>query len=321
MKTTGEVNHLNLYRLLTRSDLDGLACAVLMKHLNMVDEIVLVDHPSIMQNRSIPVSDRDITTNLPYVKGVHLAIDHHVSETLRNPADPRHIIDPDAPSAARVVYDHFGGREKFSPLFDEMMAEVDKADSGKFSKDEILHPRRWALLNFLVDQRTGIEDWGKYRIGERRFKMGLIGYCGRLSIDDILRIEDVRQRAETYFAYEDRYREQVRTAAFVHKNIVIQDFRYQERIFPGNRFIVYALFPRCNLSILIRRDKKTKDIITFSVGKSILNPSSTANIGELMLSYGGGGHRAAGACHVAEQEADGVLSQLVQQLADDSLTD
>ncbi len=303
------------YRLLTRGDLDGLICAVLMKHLDMVDEIVLIDHPSVMQRENVSVTDRDITTNLPFVKGVHLAIDHHVSETLRNAENPRHIIDPDAPSAARVVYDYYGGRSSFPALFDEMMAEVDKADSGQFSKEEILHPERWALLNFLVDQRTGVEEWGKYRIDEKRFKLDLIDHCSRMSIDEIVDIEDFQQRADVYFAYEERYRQQVAAAASVHRNIVVQDFRDQGKIFPGNRFIVYALFPMCNLSILVRRDKE-KGIITFSVGKSILNHSSDANIGELMLSYGGGGHRAAGACHVSEDKADAVLRQLLGQLAD-----
>lgn len=304
------------YRLLTRSDLDGLICAVLIKYLDIVDEIQLIDHPSQMQTNEIKVSKRDITTNLPYVPGVHLAIDHHLSETLRNRKDLRHVIDPDAPSAARVVYNYYGGRKTFPAFFDEMMTAVDKADSGQFSRDEILNPGGWALLNFLVDQRTGIEDWGEFRISEEQFKLDLIDYCMNMHIQEILEIPDVKERAEVYFTYEKQYKEQLKVRATMVSNIVVLDFRDQPVMYPGNRFIVYALFPESSISILIRQDAG-KDQITFSVGKSIINPTSSKNIGKIMLNYGGGGHRAAGACHVAADRADTVYQELIAALSDE----
>jgi len=304
------------YRLLTRSDLDGLISAALIKYLDIVDEIQLIDHPSQMQANEINVTDRDITTNLPYVPGVHLAIDHHVSETLRNRKDPRHVIDPDAPSAARVVYNYYGGSKTFPPFFDEMMTAVDKADSGQFTRDEILHPDGWPLLNFLVDQRTGIEDWGKFRISEQQFKLDLIDYCMEMRIQEILEVPDLKERTEIYFTYEKHYKEQLKARASMVSNIVVLDFRDQPLMYPGNRFIVYALFPDANISVLIRRDTD-KDQITFSVGKSIINPTSQKNIGEIMLGYGGGGHRAAGACHVVLEQADAVYQELIAALADE----
>jgi hypothetical protein len=301
------------YRLLTRSDLDGLICAVLLKHLDMVEEIKLIDHPGIMQQKNFSVSDRDMITNLPFVPGVHLAIDHHVSESLRNQKNPRHIIQPDAPSAARVVYEYFGGKSRFPELFDEMMTAVDKADSGQFSQDEILHPRRWVLLNFMVDKRTGIEKWGNFSISEEQFKLDLIDYCRRMPIDQILTVQDVSQRADVYFKYEDQYKGLLGKTAAVYGNIVVLDFRRIEKILPGNRFIIYALFPQCNISILIRSDVENNKT-SFSVGKSIINLTSTVNIGEIMLSYGGGGHRAAGACQVEQDDADRVFQQLLRLL-------
>jgi len=305
------------YRLLTRGDLDGLICAVLMKHLDMVDEITFVDHPSDMQSGAVKVGDRDISTNLPYVHGVHLAIDHHFSEALRNKKNDRHIIDPDAPSAARVVYNYYGGKARFPDLFDDMMIGVDKADSGDFSREDILSPARWALLNFIIDQRTGIEDWGKFQISKDRFNRDLIEYCGKMTIDQILELPDVKERADVYFKYESRYKELVQKFATVYDNIVVLDLRDQEIKFPGNRFIIYALYPQCNVSILLRRGKeKENDITIFSVGKSIINRSSEANIGEIMLSHGGGGHRAAGACHRDTRDAEQIFKELLKALTD-----
>lgn len=310
------MDHTLKYRLLTRGDLDGLICAVLIKYMGIVDEIMLVDHPSQMQARDIPVTERDITTNLPYVPGVHLAIDHHLSETLRNEKNPRHVIDPEAPSAARVVYNYYGGRRTFPAFFDEMMTAVDKADSGQFTKDEILYPTDWPLLNFLVDQRTGIESWGSFKISEEQFKLNLIDYCLKMKIQDILAVPDVKERVDVYFKYEAQYKEQLKASATIVSNIVVLDFRDQPVIYPGNRFIVYALFPECNVSVLIRRDPDN-DRINFSVGKSIINDTSTANIGEIMLYYGGGGHRAAGACPVEKEQADTVYRELLAALSDE----
>lgn len=86
----------NKYRLITRSDFDGLVCAVLLKKLEMIDDIKFV-HPKDMQDGLIAVTDKDITTNLPYVEGVYLAFDHHLSETIRNEGKmDNHIIDPNA---------------------------------------------------------------------------------------------------------------------------------------------------------------------------------------------------------------------------------
>ncbi|MFO7838862.1 MAG: exopolyphosphatase [Desulfosalsimonadaceae bacterium] len=303
------------YRLLTRGDLDGLICAVLLKYLDLIDEIQLIDHPSQMQAGEIAVTENDITTNLPYLPGVALAIDHHLSETLRNKRDSRHIIDPEAPSAARVVYNYYGGSNRFPEFFDEMMDGVDKADSGQFTKDEILHPDGWPLLNFLIDKRTGIEDWGSYRIGEEQFKLDIIGYCLQMPIQQILAVPDVMERVKVYFAYEQLYKEQLMASSVKVSNVIVMDFRGQPFIYPGNRFIIYALYPDCNVSVFIRNDGDSERV-SISVGKSIIKQTSGVNIGELMLRYGGGGHRAAGACHVSGEQVKQVYEELIEALKD-----
>ena len=151
------------HRLVTRSDFDGLVCAVLLKKLDLIDEIKFV-HPKDMQDGKVPVTGRDISTNLPYVEGIGLAFDHHSSETVRVGKRDNHIIDPHAASAARVVYDHFGGAERFPGVSEELMAAVDKADAAQFSHDEILEPEGWIFLSFLMDPRTGLGRFRDFRI-------------------------------------------------------------------------------------------------------------------------------------------------------------
>ena len=301
------------YRLVTRSDFDGLVCAVLLKFRGLIDDIKFV-HPKDMQDGVIEITDRDITTNLPYVPGVHLAFDHHLSETLRNEGQrDNHIIDATAPSAARVVYDYYGGKEAFPHVSDDMMLAVDQADSAQYTMNEVLVPKGWALLNFLMDPRTGLGRFRQFRVSNYALMMDLIDYCADHTIEEILALPDVAERVKLYFEQEEQFKHQVFRIADLHDNVVVLDLREQEIIHAGNRFMIYALFPESDVSIHVLWGKGRQNTV-FAVGKSIFDRGNPVNIGELMLQNGGGGHQAAGTCQVPHEQAESVLASLVERL-------
>ncbi|MEO8900283.1 MAG: exopolyphosphatase [Polyangiaceae bacterium] len=311
---TGKVGE--KYRLVTRSDFDGLVCAVLLKDLGILDEIKFV-HPKDMQDGKVEVTERDITTNVPYVPGVHLAFDHHLSETTRlKERASNHIIDPSAPSAARVVYDYFGGRAKFPHISEVMMAEVDKADAAQFSREEILAPGGWVLLNYLMDPRTGLGRFRDFTISNYQLMMNLIDACLTLGIDDILKLPDVKERVDLYNAHQAQARAQLVACSTVHANLVVLDLREQEVIHPTNRFLIYAVFPQCNISMHVLWGLKKQNVV-FAIGKSILDRGSKTSVGELALSYGGGGHNAAGTCQIDTDKAAGVQAELIAKITAD----
>jgi nanoRNase/pAp phosphatase (c-di-AMP/oligoRNAs hydrolase) len=298
------------YRLVTRSDFDGLACAVLLKEMNLIEEIQFV-HPKDMQDGKIAVTNQDITTNLPYVNGVHLAFDHHFSETLRNSdIQDNHIIDPTAPSAARVVYDYFGGKNRFGMISPDMMTAVDKADAAQFCKEEVLNPTGWTLLNFLMDARTGLGRFRDFKISNYQLMMQLIDYCKNHTIAEILQLPDVQERVNLYFEQEPHFKAQILRCAKVYGNLVVLDLRQEDIIHAGNRFMVYALFPECNISIHAMMGVRNQNTV-FATGKSIFNRTSNTNIGELMLHYNGGGHANAGTCQVPHEDSDRILHELI----------
>jgi len=304
------------YRLVTRSDFDGLVCAVLLNELDLIDDILFV-HPKDMQDGKIAITERDITTNLPYVAGAHLAFDHHASETLRNSGErPNHLIDADAPSAARVVYQHYGGRERFPRISDEMMDAVDKADAAQFSRDEVLHPTGWVLLNYLMDSRTGLGRFRNFRISNYQLMMDLIQYCRDHTIEQILALPDVQERVQLFREHEERAKEQILRCSTVHGNLVVLDLRPEETIWAVNRFMIYALFAQCNISIHVLWGVQKQNTV-FATGKSILDRSSRTQVGELMLAYGGGGHAAAGTCQVSNEQAEQVLQELIARIKQD----
>jgi nanoRNase/pAp phosphatase (c-di-AMP/oligoRNAs hydrolase) len=300
------------FRLITRSDFDGLVCAVLLKELDLIDDIKFV-HPKDMQDGKIEVTDRDITTNLPFVPGVHLSFDHHASEAMRNEVQTNHIIHPDAPSAARVVFDHYGGSGRFGDRFNEMMVAVDKADSAQFSSDEILHPTDWVLMNYLMDSRTGLGRFREFRVSNYQLMMDLIDYCRTHGIEDILKLPDVVERVELYNEHAVKAREQLQRCTTVYSNVAVVDLRQEETIYAVNRFMVYALNPNTNISIHVLWGVQKQNTVC-AVGKSITNRSSKVNIGALMLVHGGGGHENAGTCQVPNDKADAVLQELVKRI-------
>ncbi len=303
------------FRLVTRSDFDGLVCAALLKELGILDDILFV-HPKDMQDGKVEITDRDITTNLPYVPGVHLAFDHHDSEVERVQDSPdNHVIVAGAMSAARVVFDHFGGRDAFDSdrITDVMMEAVDKADAAQFSLDEIREPHGWILLSFLMDPRTGLGRFRNFRISNYQLMMQLIDACTELTVEEILETPDVAERVELYREHAAQAEEQLRRCADVRGNLVVLDLREEEVIHPTNRFMIYALFPDTNISIHVLWGLKQQNTV-FATGKSIVNRSSQTNVGELMLSYGGGGHEAAGTCQVENEDAERVLGELTARI-------
>ncbi len=299
------------YRLVTRSDFDGLVCAVLLKELKMIDDILFV-HPKDMQDGTINITANDITTNLPYVKGCFLSFDHHASELTRrgDQAPENHIIDKKAPSAARVVYDYYGGEAKFPRVSFDMMEAVDKADSAQFSKDEILNPTDWVLLNFLMDSRTGLGRFRNFTLSNYQLMMKLIDCCRDLTIYEILHLSDVQERVELFNEHTNLFTEQIKRCSTVQANLVILDLRDEEIIYCGNRFMIYALYPDCNISIHKLWGLRKQNTV-YAIGGSIINRSHNTHIGELCLKYGGGGHRNAGTCQIDNDKADTVLTELI----------
>lgn len=302
-------------RLVTRSDFDGLVCAMLLKELDLVGEIKFV-HPKDVQDGKVELSENDITTNLPFDKRVGLAFDHHESELLRNKPEEyegKYIIEGDAKSAARVVYNYYGGAEKFKRVSEEIMLAVDKGDSADFTEDEILHPTGWVLMNFLMDARTGLGRFREFRISNYDLMMELIDYCVDHDIDQVLELPDVKERVDMYFEQQELFVEQLKRITKIHDKVAVIDLRNEETIYTGNRFMVYALWPEVEISVHVAWGFRKQNTAVM-IGKSIINKSSNFNIGELCLSYGGGGHANAGTCQLDNDVVDGELPTIISKL-------
>ena len=302
-------------RLVTRSDFDGLACAMMLKELDLIDDIKFV-HPKDVQDGKVELSKNDITTNLPYDPRVALAFDHHESEMDRLKAletGGKLIIDPMARSAARVVYDYYGGKKTFARISDELMEAVDKGDSADFTMGEILHPTGWVLLHYLMDPRTGLGRFRNFRISNYDLMMVLIDYCMDHPIEEILEMPDVKERVDLYFEQAEQFEAQLKRIARVEGKVVVLDLREEEIIHAGNRFMIYALYPETQISVHVAWGFRKQNTAVM-IGKSIVNKGSNVDIGELCLKYGGGGHHNAGTCQLENDVVDQELPNIIAAL-------
>jgi nanoRNase/pAp phosphatase (c-di-AMP/oligoRNAs hydrolase) len=303
------------YRLVTRSDFDGLVCAALLQELGLLHDMLFV-HPKDVQDGKVELNEHDITTNLPYRPEVALSFDHHSSEERRVVGErDNRVMTADADSAARVVYDYFGGVERFPNVSVDMMEAVDRADAAQLSIEDILDPQGWILLSFLMDPRTGLGRFRDFRISNYQLMMQLIDSCLSMSIEEILESPDVAERVALYREHAEAAVEQIRRCSIVHDRVVVLDLRDEEIIHPANRFLVYALHPECTVSIHVLWGLRQQNTV-FAVGRSILDRSSQVDIGALMLAHGGGGHEAAGTCQIDNDRAEAVLDELVQTIID-----
>jgi len=300
------------YRLVTRADFDGVVAGGLMIEMGLIEDVTFAE-PKAMQDGLVKITANDITTNLPYVDGVHLCFDHHVSETERVGPHENHIIDPNAPSAARVVYNYFGGKDTFPNIPDDLMEAVDRADSAQFTEEDILAPEPWTLLNYILDPRTGLSRFENFEISHEQLMKDMMVYVRHHPVEEILDIPDVEERTLLYIQHEEKFELQMRDCAKIEGNVVVLDLRGEDIIYAGNRFTVYAIYPECNVSIQMTKTKDGKKTI-LAVGKSILNRTNTVNIGSVMLEYGGGGHANAGTCQIENERTDAVLADLVKRL-------
>ena len=300
------------FRLVTRSDFDGLVCAVLLRALDVIDDIAFV-HPKDVQDGLVEITDQDIVTNLPYAENAYMVFDHHHSETLRTGGTAaNHVIDAEAPSAARVVYQYYGDAATFPQISPELMRAVDQADSADYELHDILDPQGWTLLNFLMDSRTGLGRFRDFRISNYELMMQLIDEVLRQdSVTRILAQPDVAERVTLFTEQTALFVEQLRRVSTVIGDLVVVDLRAEEIIHAGNRFMIYALFPQCRVSAHLIWGKQRQNMV-LAVGKSILDRTSPVDIGALMLRYGGGGHHAAGTCQVPADDAERVLREVAE---------
>ncbi len=308
------LNERRKFRLLTRSDFDGLACAILLKDLGILESITFV-HPKDVQDGKVEITGNDILTNLPYVSECYLCFDHHDSEVTRAHESVRsnHVLMPHSDSAARVLYDWFGGAATFPGISAEMMDAVDKADSARFSKEDILYPQGWDLLSFIMDPRTGLGRFREFRISNYDLMMALIDYCREHSIEETLQLPDVRERTDLYREHEARFAAQLRRCTTVHENLAVLDLREEEVIYVGNRFMIYAVFPECNISMHVLWGLKKQNTV-LAIGKSTLDRSCKTKVDEIVLCYGGGGHEAAGTCQVENHRVTTVIQEIISRL-------
>ena len=307
-------------RLITRSDFDGLVCAVLLHQVESIDSVEFV-HPKDVQDGKIAIGSNDILTNLPYQLGVGLWFDHHSSEISRmeDTATYRGRFEI-APSAARVVYSHYvehGQGEKLRQ-YDKLLESVDKSDSAQLNMEDVIKPRGWMLLSYVMDPRTGLAYHHGYAISNKELMTKMIDLIAQHPDDPeaVLADPDVKERIDRYFEQQQEFEKVMREHSTVEGNVILTDLRGLPSVPAGNRFLIYTMFPEANIQVRVF-DGRKGEFTVCAVGHSIFNRTSKTDVGKLMDKHGGGGHRGAGTCQFPNALAEEKIRDIVEEIKRD----
>jgi hypothetical protein len=296
-------------RLITRGDLDGVSCAVLITSCEPVEEILLA-HPQDVTDKRLRVGARDILANLPYQTGCGKWFDHHLlTESNERPPenfDGRYGL---APSAARVVYEYYLGAHPELQRYEQLLAETDRLDAAQLTLDDVLDPRGYILLGYTLDPRTGLGAYQDY------FNK-LVQWLHNKPVEEIMELPEVKERVERMRAQDQAFREATEKSSRVDGNVVITDFRSLHPLPVGNRFLVYTLFPQANISMRVHWGP-TREHVSVAVGHSIFNRTSRTTVGTLMSRYGGGGHKGAGHCLLPAAQAEEKITEMIATMKKD----
>jgi nanoRNase/pAp phosphatase (c-di-AMP/oligoRNAs hydrolase) len=300
-------------RLVTRSDFDGLACSVLLKELGIIEEYLFA-HPKDLQDGLITVTENDVLANVPYVPNCGMWFDHHTSEQTRIGTDmPVKGSAKPLKSCARVIWEYYEGEKNLPKHLHAMLEAVDKVDSANLTAQEIAEPKGWILLGFIMDPRTGLGRFKEFRVSNYQLMLDMIDYCRTMKAEEILKLKDVEERVQVYQEQSRLFLDMLRRTTKARENLIITDLRGEDIIYAGNRFLVYTLFLRCNISMQIMWGVRKQNVV-ITTGHSLLKRNCKTNVGKLMLEFGGGGHDKVGTCQVPVDRAEEIIETLAARI-------
>jgi hypothetical protein len=258
-----------------------------------------------MQDGEVVISDEDIIVNLPYHPDCGMWFDHHISEYEKGsrPGGFKGKYGL-APSCARLIYDYYNlpNWKKYESLLEE----TDRIDSAQLSLSDILRPEGWVRLSNTVDPRSGY-------IPSHDYFLQLVELIRDLTIEEIILLDDVRDRVREFFKQQDEYKVSLLKNSYLNGDVIVTDFRGEAKIPIGSRFLIYALFPGSTVSVRVFNSDHS-DRVVLAVGHSIINRKCKVDVGNLLAEYGGGGHVGAGTCKVMPDLADGAINDIVERL-------
>ncbi len=295
-------------RLVTRGNLDGLTCAVLLDQAEPVDRIELI-HPQDITDDKFQVEPSDILANVPYHPNCAKWFDHHShTRTYERPPTQFQGRYGLAPSTARLVYDYYLWDNPGFNAYEELVRETDRYDGAGLTRQDVLDPQDYILLGFTLDPRTGLGPFQEYF-------MSLFEVLRDGTIEDVMALEELQARKRRMEEGREPYLAATRKYSRMVGQVLVTDLRDAGPLPAGNRFLVYTHYPDANVWLRIAWGPK-REFLVATVGHSIFNRTCPVHVGGLLAKYGGGGHRGAGATPIGIENAATIIDELIQRLSE-----
>lgn len=286
--------------------MDGLTCAVILSQCEAVESFEFV-HPQQIRDRQVEVGQNDILANVPYHPDCGMWFDNHLlTDAVSTPPEGFRGKYGQAPSAARLVYEHYLLSHPDLKRYEELVKQTDRLDSAQLELDDVLSPDGYMLLGFTLDPKSGLD-------GVQDYFLDLLPALKEKAIEDVLALPSVQERGRQLKEQDRRFREVAVGHSRLDDGVVVTDFRSVSPLPVGNRFLIYTVYPEATVSVRVQAGR-APGTTSVSVGRSIFNRTSRANIGILMSLYGGGGQPGAGACVLPDAKADSQIDEIIAAL-------
>jgi len=288
-------------KIIVHNDLDGAASAALLIKATRINNIIFSE---IMEKEKVKlnIDKNTIIADLAFDEKCGMWFDHHISHKINKKFKGSFKLEK---SCTRVIYDYYNG--KFSVYYKKLTEQLDKADSGSFTKEDVEDDIPLFKLNFLLLSYPFKEKERK-NILNKILKLIL----EENSIEQIIKNREILNYLKNLEKFNQEAMKFLKKNKKIIKNVLVMDSSDKKRIFP--MFKIYLLYPKINYLLIINKYEE-KNKLGFLIVINNFKNFKYKNIGEICKSYGGGGHKEIGGFRINKENKTKVLDEIIQKLS------
>lgn len=300
-------------RLITRANLDGIGCGVLITRMESIEQVVFA-HPQYIPKGTVEVEEGDIIANLPFHPKAGMWFSNN--QKAESKSDKSFNIKGKrgfAPSTTRLVYDFYDSPRL--KKFEGFIRESDRIDNANLTIDDVLNPEGWVLLSYTLDPFMGLAAYHGYAFSV------MVSIQNGSHVNQILDMPEVRGRIGRYRMDAEEFKLELVDRSTLEENVIVTDLRETETMPVGNRFLAFALFPDGNVQVgLSLHNDQTE--LRVRLGKSIFNRTCEVHLGRLAEKYGGGGVSGAAGLSLDpnDKKTETYVAEIIEYLKENAYT-
>ncbi len=288
-------------KIIAHDDLDGVVSTVLL--VKAMDVKKGIFSSGLKRETDIKIDKDTIIADLDFDSKCGMWFDHHISNKTNKKFKGKFALEK---SCARVIFNYFNG--DFSSYYKKLVEQIDKADSGDFSLQDVKDNIPLFQLNFFLFLHAFKSKEEKNLMLGRVLELVLL----EIPIEKIIQDKKISKVIKKFNKLIEESLSFVKNKAVIKNNILVLDSFDKRRVF--NHFLIYSLYPKTKYIVDIEKSGE-KNKLGILISKNKFNDFlQKSNIGEVCKKYGGGGHKGIGGFRIDKKDKNKVIGKIVKEL-------